>query len=251
MKLSGYTKLTLQDYPAFIAALAFTSGCQLKCPYCHNAEIALTNDQRNNADGEKTALEFLSYLEQRKLQLDGVVVSGGEPLLQDDISDFLYKIKEMGLAVKLDTNGLLADKLKDLIIKGLVDYVALDYKNCKEYFAETVGLNSHANRGIIEIYYRNWNESLNFLRENKISYELRTTLVRELHPIDLLIRMAEFICKGTNLRERWFLQSFLRSGPLMCDYTNQKIGLSAYSNEELEEIMQELLRIVPGIQLRR
>jgi pyruvate formate lyase activating enzyme len=249
MKLSGYMKLTLQDYPGFVAAMCFTSGCQLRCPYCHNAEIVLSNNQRNYTDREKKAVEFLSYLEQRKLQLDGVVVSGGEPLLQYDISDFLYKIKKMRLAVKLDTNGLIPDRLKELI--RLIDYVALDYKNCKEYFAETVGLSSIENQEVIDIYYNNWRTSLNYLRENSVPYELRTTVVRELHPISVLIHMAESIYKESNQPERWFLQSFLRSGQLMCDYTNQNTRLSSYSNEEMEEIMQELLRIASCIQLRR
>ncbi len=250
MQLGGYMKLTLQDYPGSVAAMCFTNDCQLRCPYCHNAELILSNAQRDNKAGEKTTHEFLSYLEQRRFQLDSVVISGGEPLLQHDIEDFLYKIKSLGLAVKLDTNGLLPDKLGELISHGLVDYVALDYKNCREHFAETVGLNNSEGQTIIDDCLNNWKTSLNCLRKNKIPYELRTTVVRELHPLYALIRMAESIRMETTHQERWFLQSFLRKRQLMCDYTNQDITLSAYSIEEMEEIKQELKKIIPYIQLR-
>lgn len=250
MKLRGYMKLTLQDYPGHVAAMCFTGGCQLRCPYCHNAELVLSNGQGNHADGEKTAITFLSYLEQRKLQLDGVVVSGGEPLLQQDIQDFLDKIKKLGLAVKLDTNGLLPNRLKELIRYGLVDYAALDYKNCKEHFAKTVGLDKPESQAIADSYYNSWRASLDCLRESQIPYELRTTVVRELHPLNVLMQMAESICKERNRNEHWFLQSFLKNRPIMCDYEDQKILLSAYSNEEMEEIKQALQRIAPGTQLR-
>ncbi len=248
MQLRGYTKLTLQDYPGSVAAMCFTGGCQLRCLYCHNTELVLSNEQGQAA--KKTTDAFLYYLEQRSSQLGGVVISGGEPLLQHDIQDFLYKIKRLGLTVKLDTNGLLPDKLKELISHGLVDYAALDYKNCMEHFAETVGLNNPGEQTIIEDCLNSWRDSLNCLRKSKISYELRTTVVRELHPMYALVRMAKAICKEAPPRERWFLQTFLRSKNLMCDYTNKDITLSAYSVKEMEEIKQELLKTVPYIQLR-
>lgn len=250
MQLGGYMKLTLQDYPGRVAAMCFTRSCQLRCPYCHNAELVLSNGQNSNVEGERLTLTFLSYLEKRKCQLDGVVVSGGEPLLQDDIQGFLHNIKEMGLEVKLDTNGLLPNKLRELIDNGLVDYVALDYKNNRENLAETVGLSRSEHQTIADSYYNAWRASLNCLRENRVPYELRTTVVRELHSIEVLLLMAESLHYGKNSQERWFLQSFVRKGPIMCDYTNNKTKISAYSNEEMDEIRRELLRLVPGIQLR-
>jgi pyruvate formate lyase activating enzyme len=250
MRLGGYMKLTLQDYPGSVAAICFTNACQLRCPYCHNAELVLSNVQRDNKAEEKTSHEFLYYLEQRRFQLDGVVISGGEPLLQHDIQDFLHKIKSLGLKIKLDTNGLLPEKLGELISHGLVDYVALDYKNCREHFAETVGLSNFEDQEIIDDCLNNWKTSLNCLRKNKIPYELRTTVVRELHPLYALIGMAESIRMKAARQEPWFLQSFFRKGQLMYNYTNQDITLSAYSIEEMEEIKQELKKIIPYIQLR-
>jgi pyruvate formate lyase activating enzyme len=246
MRLVGYTKLTLQDYPGYVAAMCFTGGCQLRCPYCHNPQLVLLDEQNNSVDGEEIAMTFLSYLEQRRLQLDGVVISGGEPLMQQDIEDFLRKIKGLGLAVKLDTNGLLPGKLEELIGCGLVDYVSLDYKSCKEQFAQTVGLCSPEGRTIAGIYYNYWRASLECLRKAHISYELRTTVVQELHPINVLVRMAE----EADILESWFLQSFMKKGLLICDYTNPKTALTAYSNEEMQEIKQELLKIAPCTKLR-
>lgn len=250
MKLGGYRKLTLQDYSGRVAAMCFTTWCQLRCPYCHNAELVLSNDTNSNAKDKDLTHSFLSFLEQRKSQLDGVVVSGGEPMLQYDIQDFLHEIKEMGLEVKIDTNGLLPNRLKELINNGLVDYIALDYKNCRENFSETVGLNRSEHQTIADSYYNNWLVSLNCLRENQVPYELRTTVVRELHPLSVLLRMAESIYHGTNIRENWFLQSFMKKGPIMCDYTSQRISLSSYSNREMKGIRQKLLKLTSGIQLR-
>lgn len=257
MQLGGFMKLTLQDYPGMVAAMCFTEGCQLRCPYCHNPELVLANAERQDSnlgqnhdkDGDETARAFLAYLEQRKNQLDGVVISGGEPLLQYDLEDYLKRIKNLGLKVKLDTNGLLPDKLQKMIDYKLVDYVALDYKNCKDNFAETAGLTTLNNQEDIDHYYNKWTASLNCLRENRISYELRTTVVKELHPFDRLMRMAESMGR-TPGQEPWFLQSFERKGLLICDYTNQNIKLSAYSAGEMEVIKQKLQNISPNIELR-
>ncbi len=250
MQLSGYMKLTLQDYPEHVAAMCFMRGCQLRCPYCHNAEIVLSGEQGGDTEGEDKTSEFLSYLEQRKHLLDGVVVSGGEPLLQKDIQDFLHIIKEKGLKVKLDTNGLMPDRLKELINDKLLDYIALDFKNCRENYPETVGLSRPKDPIITENYYNSWRTSLHYLRESKVPYEIRTTVVRELHPHEALLRMTESICHESGARERWFIQSFERSGSIMRDYTNQEINLTAYSKEEMEGIRQELSVLAPGVQLR-
>ncbi|MGI6175656.1 MAG: hypothetical protein ACOYJC_05770 [Christensenellales bacterium] len=159
-------------------------------------------------------------------------------------------VKKMGLQVKLNTNGLLPNRLKELIRYGLVDYVAQDYKNCKEHFAETVGLGRSKSKAIANSYYNNWRASLDCLRENHILYELRTTVVRELHPLNVLMQMAESIYKEENQNEPWFFQSFLKNRPIMCDYENQNIVFSAYSNEEMEEMKHRLQRIAPGTRLK-
>ncbi len=250
MRLGGYTKLTLQDFPDRVAAICFTLGCQLRCPYCHNADLVLSDGQHRSAEGEALTRTFLSYLRQRKTQLDGVVVSGGEPLLQQDILRFLHEIKDMGLAVKLDTNGLLPSKLRDLIQQDLVDYVAMDYKNCRRDLAATVGLDPSDDRGTADSYYNNWWASLTCLRENKVPYEIRTTVVRELHPPDALRHMAASIGESPKHCERWFLQPFVRNGPVMCDGLQNETNLSAYTDEEMQTIRMELLTQAPGIQCR-
>ena len=249
MRLGGYGKLTLQDFPGRVAAICFTEGCQLRCPYCHNAQLVLNHKQNICFDDGLTS-EFLSYLDQRSAQLDGVVVSGGEPLQQHALHVFLHRIQELGLEVKLDTNGLMPERLKDLIDRGLVDYIAIDYKNCRENYSETVGLSEPEQETNAEVYYDNWWQSLTYLRKNQVPYEIRTTVVRELHPLDALRRMAESIGDEKNNQENWFLQPFVKSGPIMNDLLEKETNFSAYSAKEMEEIRRILLCHVPGVQLR-
>ena len=126
MKIFGFQKMTLLDYPGRVACTVFTGGCNFRCPFCHNASLV------THIDGEEIAAEeILSYLNKRKGLLDGVCITGGEPLLQNDIEDFIRDIRALGYAVKLDTNGAYPDKLRTLIDGGLVDYVAMDIKKCE------------------------------------------------------------------------------------------------------------------------
>ena len=126
MVISGFQKMTLLDFPGKVACTIFTGGCNFRCPFCHNALLVTENFK-----ADFTEDEILSFLEKRKGLLDGVCITGGEPLLQPDIADFIRKIKEMGYAVKLDTNGSFPGKLKALVADGLIDYVAMDIKNSK------------------------------------------------------------------------------------------------------------------------
>ena len=135
MEIKGLQKTTLLDYPEKLAATVFTGGCNFRCPFCHNASLVLSPNESDKILEE----EFFSYLSKRKGVLDGVCVTGGEPLLSYDIKDFIQKIKDLGLSVKLDTNGSFPDKLEELLDSGLVDYVAMDIKNCKEKYALTAG----------------------------------------------------------------------------------------------------------------
>ena len=131
MRISGFQKMTLLDFPGKVAATVFTYGCNLRCPFCHNASLVVGKN-----DVTFTEDEILSYLSKRQGLLDGVCITGGEPLLQAGITDFIKKIKELGYAVKLDTNGCYPEKLKEVVNAGLVDYVAMDIKNCPEKYAE-------------------------------------------------------------------------------------------------------------------
>lgn len=140
----GLQKLTLLDYPGKMAATLFTGGCNFRCPFCHNRSLVFLNEQEGEID-QKLIFE---YLEKRKNVLDGVCISGGEPLLQEGIKDLCRQIKDLGLMVKLDTNGYCFDLLKELVEEGLVDYVAMDIKNTKDKYSFTCGLNDMDLSGI-------------------------------------------------------------------------------------------------------
>ena len=138
MQIAGFQKLTALDYPNHVACIVFTKGCNFRCPFCHNASL-VTHTEDAQAFSEQ---EILEYLEKRKGILDGVVITGGEPLIQNDIEDFLKKVKKLGYDIKLDTNGTFPERMISLVNSGLVDYVAMDIKNSKEKYCETVGVNN-------------------------------------------------------------------------------------------------------------
>ncbi len=247
MRLEGFTKLTLKDYPGHIGTICFTKGCPLRCPYCHNPDLVLFNNKKYE---NNLADEFLSYIEDRKRQIEGVVISGGEPLRQRDLEGFLREIKKKGLKIKLDTNGLYPDYLKKLTDKDLVDYIALDYKSSKESFARVVGLKSPSSLKIAENHYKSWLSTLNYLRGKEIPYEIRTTVVRELHSFDTLLQMAKELNQGQKKKEIWYLQSFEKSGQILNDYTCSERELSAYSTDEMLEIAKELSLVFSDLKVR-
>ncbi len=252
MHIAGYQKLSLQDYPKKVAAICFAAGCQLRCAYCHNAELIIKNRKINSGVFGSQAEEFLHYLKKRKSCLEGVVISGGEPLMQAGIENFAEKIKEMGLQIKLDTNGLLPGRLKDLLERQLIDYVALDYKNYSQFWNETVGLHQSEAQKVNQI--DKWYQSLSLLRCVDIAYEIRTTVVKQLHPPEALMQMAKTLSAAANNKtEEWFLQSFKRSGKILgeykAEYENKEI-FEAYLPQEMQRIMEQIKAYVPGVKLR-
>ena len=226
MKLGGIQKLTLLDYPGKLACTLFAPGCNFRCPFCHNASLVL--DPAEELDLEET----LAFLQKRRGVLEGVCLTGGEPLLQPGVEGFLAKIKELGYAVKLDTNGSRPQRLRELVRAGLVDYVAMDVKNSKGRYAETVGIEGF-DLGPVE-------ESVAFLLQGTVDYEFRTTVVRELHTAESLRELSEWI-QGAR---RYFLQGFVDSGDLLCP------GLTAYSAAEMEELRRAVVDQVPSAELR-
>jgi len=230
MVIKGFQKTTLLDFPGKVACTVFTGGCNFRCPFCHNAALVTHIDPANTISEE----EIFSYLSRRKGILDGVGITGGEPLLQKDIAEFCRKIHELGLLVKLDTNGSFPERLRPLLEEGLVDYIAMDIKNCKEAYAETCGLRDmSAELPKIE-------ESIHMIMNSGIPYEFRTTVVRELHSKERLIALAKEILGA----ERFFLQTFTDSGDLIGE------GLSAYSAAEMEEILSLIKPYLPSAELR-
>lgn len=199
MQIHGFQKMTLLDFPGRVACTVFTGGCNLRCPFCHNALLVT---QLSKADVISTESVF-SYLEKRKGVLDGVAITGGEPLLQPDIASFIRKIKSMGYAVKLDTNGAYPAKLRDLVEEGIVDYVAMDVKTCKEKYGETVGI---PNFDVSKI-----EESIKFLMSGKVDFEFRTTVVKEFHTVEDIVKLSKWI-EGA---PKYYLQNFTDSGNLI------------------------------------
>jgi len=200
LRICGLQKLSMVDYPGKLAATVFTGGCNLRCPFCHNALLVTRLEQNPESHSEE---EVLAFLRSRKGLLDGVVLSGGEPLLQRDCTEFLEHVKRLGFTVKLDTNGCYPEKLADILSKNLVDYVAMDIKNRREKYAETVGLSQFDPAPI--------DESIRILRKSGIDYEFRTTVVREFHTGDDIRAIGEW-CSGA---PHYFLQNFVDSGNLI------------------------------------
>lgn len=228
MKISGFQKMTLLDYPGKVAAILFTSGCNFRCPFCHNASLVTHIDDSHFFSEE----EVLEYLKKRQGILDGVCITGGEPLLQEDIGEFIEKIKALGYAVKLDTNGFLPKRLKALLDKGLIDYVAMDIKNSPEKYGQTVGIENFPISPI--------EESIELLKNGKIDYEFRTTVVKEFHTEDDIEAIAKWISGA----KRYFLQSFLDSGDLISD------GLSAHEPSVLCNMQQKASQFIVNTEIR-
>ncbi len=229
MFLSGLQKLTLLDYPGKVACTVFTGGCNFRCPFCHNAPLVLPGRLAHDTTEE----EILSFLKKRVGVLDGVAVTGGEPLLHPDIDEFLRKVKDLGYKIKLDTNGSFPDHLEAIVNEGLVDRIAMDVKNSPELYAVTVGLPRYD--------LTNVERSKNFLLSGVIDYEFRTTVVKGLHTEESLIGAAKWI-EGA---KEYYLQQFKDSGDVI-DIN----GLSAFSEAEMRDLLQAVSAIIPAAALR-
>ncbi len=229
MLIKGLQKLTLLDFPDKMACTVFTFGCNFRCPFCHNASLVLADRATEEVMPEE---EFFNFLSRRKGILEGVCVTGGEPTLQPDLPQFLARIKDMGYAVKLDTNGYRPAVLKALVEAGLVDYVAMDIKNSLPLYGETVGIRNFDTAPI--------EESMDYLMEGHVPFEFRTTLVRGLHTPESIRDMGE----RTAGKEKFFLQTFEDSGDLIGE------GLGAFTPTETTEMLNTLRIYVPNAQIR-
>ncbi len=229
MIIAGLQKLTLLDFPEKVASIVFTAGCNFRCPFCHNGSLVLENDPIQTIE-EAEVMEFLA---KRKGILEGVVVTGGEPLLHSDLSDFLKKVKDLGYLVKLDTNGTNPHHLADLMAKQLLDYVAMDIKNAPATYGKAVGC-PHFSLSAIE-------QTKALLWESGIPHEFRTTLVRGIHREADVLAMAEWL-KGA---EAYYLQSYVPSERVLSPE-----GLSPFSGEEMEQFLLTVQKFVPNAKLR-
>ncbi len=199
MKIFGLQKMTLLDFPGKVACTVFTGGCNMRCPFCHNASLVTAIDLSDVMEEEM----LFRFLRNRKGLLDGVCITGGEPLLQPEIEDFVRRIREEGFAVKLDTNGSFPDKLSSLIDQGLLDYVAMDIKNSKEKYPMTVGVPAF---DVLAV-----ERSISVLLSGKVPCEFRTTVVDEFHTVEDIAEAARWIGGAEN----YYLQAFTDSGNLI------------------------------------
>lgn len=226
MKICGLQKLTALDFPGRIACTVFTPGCNWRCPFCHNAALVTEIPQEISEE------EVFAYLARRRGMLDGVAVTGGEPLLQQGLGDFLRRVRDMGFLTKLDTNGSFPGRLRGLLAAGLVDYVAMDIKNSPEKYALTCGLESPDTAAV--------KESAEIIMSSGVDYEFRTTAVAQLHTD------ADFEAMGAMLRgaKRWYIQNFVDSGGLIGS------GLSAASPDDMKRWAEIASAFVENAEIR-
>ena len=199
MKFGGLQKLTLLDYPDKVATTVFTVGCNFRCPFCHNLYLVEGDSAKLESLTQEEVLEFL---DKRKNVLEGVCLTGGEPLIQPDVEGFLRKVRAMGYSIKLDTNGAFPHKLESLIAQGVLDYVAMDVKNSKDMYAKTVGCN--VDMQAIE-------QSVELLKSGVVDYEFRTTVTATFHTAESIGNLAQWLHGA----KRLYLQQFVDSGDLI------------------------------------
>ena len=228
MRIGGLQKLTLLDYPGKVACTVFLSGCNLRCPYCHNPGLVLPEQSEGS---EIPEAEVLSFLERRKGKLDGVCITGGEPTLQPELPEFLEKLRRLGYAVKLDTNGTNPDMLEALAQEGLLDYAAMDIKNSPDRYAETCG-------GVDLLGPVKRSAAL--LMAGAVDYEFRTTVCAPLHTPEEMAGIGRWL-KGA---KRYFLQPFVDSGELVGS------GMKPLTKEEIEALRDSVLPDIPSTQIR-
>ena len=227
MKIHGLQKMTLLDFPGRVACTVFFGGCDMRCPFCHNAELL---------DGTAPAImddeELLAFLKKRQGLLDGVAFTGGGPLLQKDLPELTAKIRDLGYPVKLDTNGMHPERLELMMKKGLVQYVAMDIKNGPERYAETAGLP--------EIDLAPVRESVSLLMNGETDYEFRTTVVAELHDDRSFEQIGQWI-KGAR---HYYLQKFTDRDTVPFE------GLHAPTDEQMRKWAEKLRPDIPAVELR-
>lgn len=227
MIIGGLTNLTLLDYPEKVACTVFTIGCNFRCPFCHNNSLVC-----GNGGAQMSQVEVLRFLQKRRNVLEGMCLTGGEPLIQNGVEEFLTAVKALGYAVKLDTNGSRPERLKALVEAGLVDYVAMDVKNGKDKYAVTAGCAAEDLERIAQ--------SVDYLKSCVVDYEFRTTVTGNLHDEQSVESMAQWLAGA----KRYYLQMFVNSGDLIDPNTT---GCDEATMRRYLEIVQQY---VPNAELR-
>ncbi len=236
MIIGGLEKTTLIDYPGKVACTVFLAGCNFRCPYCYSSELVLPEKIKNQP--EISEKYFFDFLKKRKGLLDGCVLLGGEPTINPDLPEFTAKIKDMGFLVKLDTNGSNPDMLEKMIDKKLIDYVAMDIKAPKEKYFEIIG---------VKIDLEEIEKSINVLRQGRVDYEFRTTLVPQILSREDILRIAKWISdNGRAKGVKYYIQNFMPQKTL--DPKFEKI--TPYSDEYVKDIVKEIAPFFQDCQAR-
>lgn len=224
--IGGLQKVTLLDYPGKVACTVFLKGCNLRCPYCHNPEFVIPKEHTEHISEE----ELFSFLLLRKGKLDGVCITGGEPTLYRRLPELIRRIRDIGYLIKLDTNGTNPDMLKHLLRKKMLDYVAMDIKNCPSRYAETCGAD----------VIKQVRESSELLLHDGVDYEFRTTVCHPLHSAREFTEIGKWL-KGA---KRFYIQPFVDSGHLLGG------GVFAMTKPELEALLNAVKPYIPAAELR-
>lgn len=231
MKIGGFQKVSLIDYPDKIASTIFTIGCNFRCPFCHNPELVKGTAEEISSD------DIFSYLKQKKHFLDAVVICGGEPTIFQDLPDFCKKLKELGFFIKIDTNGTNPEMLQELIDKKLIDYVAMDIKTSltEQRYKEASGINA----GIEKI-----KESVDIIKQLE-NYEFRTTCVPEIVTEQDLLNIASYL-KEKKANKTFCLQQFQQAKTLNKKFEKVK----PYSEQQLENFRKKLESFFKYIEIK-
>lgn len=227
MYIEGMQKLTLLDFPQNVACTLFAHGCNLRCPFCHNAGLVIRKPENRIDEAELT-----EFFNRRKGILDGICLTGGEPLAQADVIDFLKFLRSFGYKIKLDTNGFYPERLKEAIDEGLVDYIAMDIKSSRSGYAKAVGIDGIDISPVLE--------SVKLIMESGIDYEFRTTAVKGLHLVSDFEDIGEWIAGA----QQYFVQQFIDSGDLI------KTGYEAFTPDETAKLVAAVRKHVPNATAR-
>lgn len=227
MIFGGLQKLTLLDFPGMTACVVFTKGCNFRCPFCHNASLVT----HIKDSGDISADEVLSFLKKRVGLLDGVAISGGEPLMHEQICDFIADVRSLGYKIKLDTNGSYPQRLKKLIDGKMLDYIAMDIKNSRQKYDITAG-QSHM--------YDRIDQSITLIMQSGVDYEFRTTVINELHEISDF----ESIGKRVEGAKKYYLQTFKDTGDIISP------GLHAMCEKDMNACLEILKKNVSHASIR-
>ncbi len=240
MRLAGLQKLTLLDFPDQVACTVFTSGCDLRCPFCQNPDLVLPELIR---DTEVLSEEsFFEFLEKRKGKLGGVAITGGEPTLHADLPQFMERIRSMGYLVKLDSNGLHPEALRKILDGSLADYIAMDVKNSPAKYAMTVGIRENTQG---ELWARA-SESIALLMNGSTPFEFRTTVVEGLHTEEDILDIAREL-RGARA---WYLQQFIGDRDLVGSFGQDKMDLATPAPGTLRKMCRAAAEYVPNVQVR-